>query len=460
MAGCVVRSVQGARRAAPPHAFAVGVLVVNPLRQLANDVRGVDFLVDGRYVRREDLALVVAGPPAPEEARKFAERGLAVCVMERAFDGRTLARVLRHGLTLQAPGRGPRWLVEGAWALVEDHALWTRFAARHRLGILVTHADHSFRHVGRTLVLRRAGTRSWYYIDSWNYNNLYATPTGTPYRHWLWAYLCYDVLVSWNREIVEYFQAHHQRVDRYVGVGCLWAEHVRLIREGVLAAPATARLRGELAPGQRLVAVFPAWYQDGSVIPPESGLAFVEDVRRLLEDFPEIVVVVKEKSPRWFFVRHPDPRVVRAYGGPRAVRIYEAYDALEREPRCRFPGHALSASELIAAADLVISDPFTSTTYEALASGVKGLYHDATGRHHGAFYDRIPGLVTHDYAALADRVRVLLHETAPEDYRDELAKHFVGALEPDLEGRALTRFRALLAGRDPAEVDAWSETGD
>jgi hypothetical protein len=458
LTGCVVRTLQCRRATQPLRRFAVGVTVINTLRQLANDVRGVDFIVDGHYVRREETALVSARRPTPDEDRKFRARGLAVCVVERAFDAATLGRVLRDALALLAPGQGHRWLVAGAWHLVEDHALWTTFASRYRIGTLVTHADHSFRHVSRTLVLRRAGTQSWYYIDSWNYNNLYATTTGTPYRHWLWAYLCYDVLVSWNRTIVEYFRAHRQHVGRYVAVGCLWAEHVRLIREGALAPEAPARLRADLGPGQRLVAVFPAWYQDGSVIPPEAGLAFIDDVRRLLDEFPELVVVVKEKHPRWFFVRHPDRHVARAFGGPRGARIYEAYDALERDPRCRFPGHALSASELIAAADLVISDPFTSTTYEALASGVKGLYHDAGGRHHGAFYDRIPGLVTHDYAGLAARVRELLHETTPEDYFDYLTKHFVGVLEPDLEGRALTRFRALLAGHEPADVDVWTDT--
>jgi polysaccharide biosynthesis PFTS motif protein len=209
-----------------------------------------------------------------------------------------------------------------------------------------------------------------------------------------------------------------------------------------------------------VVAVFPAWYQDNSVIPPEDGLAFVEDVRRLLDDFPDIVLVVKEKQPRWFFVRHPSRAVRQAYGGPRGARIYAAYDALERQARCVLPGHAMSASELIAASDVVISYPFTSTTYEALAGGVKALYHDPNARHHGAFYDRIPGLVTHDYPSLARRVRELLDETPSADYVDYLTKHFVGVLEPDLEARALTRFRALLAGHDPADLDIWPQTAE
>jgi len=457
MAGGVVRSMQARGPSPAPRAVPIAVTMVNALRQLANDVRGVDFLVDGVHVRREDLAVISMPRPTPDEMRKFQERGVAVCAVERAFDRRMLAGVLRHGLALLWPGQGPRWLVLGVWHLAEDHALWTTFAARYRVGTLVTHADHSYRHVSRTAVLRRSGTRSVYYIDSWNYSNLYATPTGTPYRHFLWAYLCYDVLVSWNRTIVEYFQAHHQHVDRYVTVGCLWAEHVRLIREGALRSEAAATLRAGLAPRQRLVAVFPAWYQDGSVNAPAGGLAFVEDLRRLVAERPDIVLVVKEKHPRWFFVHHRSRKVRRSFGGPREAAIYAAFDALERAPRCLFPGHALSASEVIAAADLVISDPFTSTTYEALASGVKGLWHDAAGQHHGAFYDRIPGLVTHGYAALAARVRELLDETPAEEYADYLKKHVVGTLEPDLEGVALTRFRALLAGADPADVDAVPE---
>jgi len=54
-------------------------------------------------------------------------------------------------------------------------------------------------------------------------------------------------------------------------------------------------------------------------------------------------------------------------------------------------------------------------------------------------------------------VRELLDETPAEEYADYLKKHVVGTLEPDLEGVALTRFRALLAGADPADVDAVPE---
>jgi polysaccharide biosynthesis PFTS motif protein len=298
--------------------------------------------------------------------------------------------------------------------------------------------------VGRNLRLGRAGTRTVYYIDSWNYWDLYATPTGLPYRHWLWGYLFYDVLVSWNGTIVDYFRAHRQEVGRYVSVGCLWAEHTRLLRDGAIRSEARDRLLARLAPGQRVVAVFPAWYQENSMDPPEDGLAFVEDVRRLLDEFPDIVLVVKEKQPRWFFVRHPRRQVRRRCGGRVGAQIYAAYDALEREPRCILPGHAMSPSELIVVSDVVISFAFTSTTYEALASGVKALFHDPNGRQQGAFYDRIPGLVTHDYASLARRVRQLLDETPSAEYVDYLEKHFVGPLEPDLQGRALSRFRALL----------------
>jgi hypothetical protein len=458
MAGCIVRTVRRWRPAPPRRRYRVGVTVINTLRQLANDVRGIDFLVDGRDIRREDVAIVSPRRSTPEEARKFSALGLAVCVAERVLDPAPLARVLGQGLRLLADGHGPRWLRTGAWYVVEDHGLWSTFAARHHIDVLVTHADHGFRHVARNVVLRQAGTRTCYYIDSWNYNNLYATPTGRPYRHWLWTYLLYDVLVAWNRVIVEYFQAHAQRIGAYVAVGCPWAEHARLLREGALRSEAAERVRAALTPGQRLVAVFPAWYQDLSVIPPEDGLAFVEDIHRLLEDFPDVVIVVKEKQPRWFFVRHERRDVARTYGGVAGARIYAAYDRMEAESRCLFPGHAMSASELIAVADLVISDPFTSTTYEALAAGVKALYHDASGRHRGALYDRIPGLVTHGYASLAARVRELLDDTPPADYAAYLKQHFVGALEPDLEALALTRFRALLAGRAPADVGAWCES--
>jgi len=440
------RVLRPAPAGGPPEPFAVGVLLVNPLRQLVNEVRGIDFLADGALVRREHMLFVSPRRLTAEERVKFRERDLRVWGVDEGPDTKTVARMAVRALRLLAHvGRCPSWLLAAAWFLLEDFETWTAFAARYRLEVLVTHADHGYRHVGRNLVLRRGGTRVWYYIDSWNYNNLFPAPAGVPYRSWLWGFLLYDVIVSWNEEIVRYFRRHHQRVGRYLTVGCLWAEHVRLLREGALPSAMRDRLDGHRAAGLKIVSVFPAWYARESVITPEDGLAFLQDVERLLKDFPDIVVIVKEKQPRWFFVRHPSRKVREAFGGEAGAKIYRFYDRMEGLARCELPGHAVAASELIVASDLVISFPFTATSYEALASGVKALYHDPSGRQRGAFYDRIPGLVTHEYGELAARVQELLYATSPRAYARYLDTHVAGALEPALDGRALTRLRYLLA---------------
>jgi hypothetical protein len=183
------------------------------------------------------------------------------------------------------------------------------------------------------------------------------------------------------------------------------------------------------------VAVFDSTYADGSLTPYSDGLAFVEGLIRLLGDLPNIYLVIKEKKPR----QHVGP----------GADLARTYQTLGSHPRCLFAGHKISASEIVACADLSISFPFTTTAIEALGAKRKAIFSDAVNKYSGTYYDSVPGLVTHGYEQLISRVQHLLFKTTEQEYEEYLATCVKGDVEPFLDGYGLTRFRELLLMEHP-----------
>jgi polysaccharide biosynthesis PFTS motif protein len=332
-------------------------------------------------------------------------------------------------------------MVRTATRLILGLGVWRAFTDYFRIGKFVTYADQTVDHIGRNIVLKQHGTSVWQYLDGQNTSEAMPAVDGRPWRSDLWGYLYYDVMVCWDEPFVEYYRRHHQRVGRYIAVGCLWSEHVRLIREGVMPSAVAEQLlaRGG-TPGQKLVSVFPTWYHVDGVTAPEDGLEFVRGIEKLVAELPDVFVVLKEKHRRWYFAGDP------VWGGEEVLAIYQAYEELERHPRFWLPGHAADTSGIVAVSDLVISFPFTSVTVEALGAGVRGLYFDPRDKYRGGSYERVPGLVAHGYHELKARVEHLLYCTTDEEYRRYLDTHVKGYKDPFLDAMALKRFRSLLIG--------------
>jgi hypothetical protein len=101
-------------------------------------------------------------------------------------------------------------------------------------------------------------------------------------------------------------------------------------------------------------------------------------------------------------------------------------------------------SETIAAADLVISAPFTSPTIESLGARKKALYFDSTGRFPNTYYDRFPRFVAHDSDELKRVIDYWLNEITDEEFNAFLTTHILNELDEYLDGLAITRFRSLL----------------
>ena len=120
------------------------------------------------------------------------------------------------------------------------------------------------------------------------------------------------------------------------------------------------------------------------------------------------------------------------------------YRRLDDHPRAFCVANTFSASEMTAMSDLVLSFPFTSTSLEAIAARKKAVWYDACDKYRGSYFDKVPGLVCHNYDELSSRVNWLLCATSSEEYDRYLDAEVKGKVESYLDGKAITRFRRYL----------------
>ena len=251
-----------------------------------------------------------------------------------------------------------------------------------------------------------------------------------------YGFIYYDYLLSWSPKASEYLRRSSNDFKHWVDMGCLWASHIKLIRDQRIPSDFNVRLlkRGYNKESMKLISVFDSTYHDYIKTTYVDGIRFIEDILKLLERMPDVFVVLKEKRKRANLER------LAAKSG----ELLKLYDALDRHPRGWCLAFQEDSSELMAFSDLTISYPYSSTTYEALSARRKAIWHDPTHKFRNTFYDGIPGLVSHSYDELAQRVDELLFQVEDGHYDAYLNKYVEGAIESHLEGNALARFRQLL----------------
>lgn len=430
LAWLALRSL-GGRRAQAPAEARIGINVVAPRRQFANAVQDVGFLVDGDAIEAAD-ALVVSGLPLPEPHRLALDRkGLRwIDDLKRrlspAAAAAALPAALRGALAALA---GDPLLGRTAALLAYQHAKWSGVLEKTKLRHFISYCDMmDLQTIPRNILMRRAGVQTWFYLDSSHVMCYYASaerPLGMMV-HKAFSYMLYDHFVSWSKELTDFYVRHRGSFGAVHEVGCLWAEHL------AAAASGGGALRGRLdavRAGRKVVAVFDSTYNDESMTTYVDGAAFAAGILELAASSPDVLVVLKEKTAH---ARFPD------------ARARAAYERLARHERVLILAPEESPSELMAAADAVVSFPFTSTTFEALAAGRKALWFDATDKFRGTFFDAVPGLVCHDTESLKRRCAELL-ACGGDAWKAFIDERVRGTVEPYCDGRALTRWRELLA---------------
>jgi polysaccharide biosynthesis PFTS motif protein len=146
-----------------------------------------------------------------------------------------------------------------------------------------------------------------------------------------------------------------------------------------------------------------------------------------------IYIIFKEKKDRSIHYLL-DPIL-----GPKLLKIYEK---MSSHPRITMCSNQDDPSEIISVSDMVISFPFTSTTFEALSINRPAIWHDPLGCYKDMLYDRTEGVVSHSYEELKTKV-LEIKNMKPNEYRNPIP---LGSplLDPYRDGKAIERFRELL----------------
>ncbi len=447
--------------------------------------RRFDFLLDHRELTQENTLFLVGGfadGPWVAQARAEGHR-----VIRRAeYSGwrgllRHPPRTLAIGPAVRACLTGlrhlgaPEWLHDaagsGLWMVARETSLVEQLArARH----YVYTNQYGLMPRWRNVLLRTHGVESWFFAYSngggFMYRDDQPFASGGDFdgRVRFWAYENVDHFVSPCPQLIAYHQRHHQRVRHYHNIGNLWSEQVRVVEAELDRDALLAEWFGPLSGGRKVI----AWFDTTFVEAPTSPSTFTEaihwygDILRLVTERDDVLMVIKPSKDEAYYVDE-GPR--QQWSVPALGReLLRVWEQLRVHPRVRLLDHQADATTVIAASDLTVTYCFSSVSAEALGANKRGIWYEPGQRWRETFFGRKPLLTAHGYAELRHLVQTLLFGMSNEAYQDYLERRIRGLVEDFLDGKGLTRFRALLtgaeapsrAGADVAEPDGACVTGD
>ncbi len=413
--------------------FTYGTTIISP-RQLRDNMRTPDFFVDGKVIKNSEVLYFPLFPMSSENKTRLercCENTLAPPGMGQFFSD----PVAWFGLLLRSVMN--IWQFNGeeirtASLLIFHYFVWKYLLHTYRLRHFVTHCDFTLSHMGRNIALRQAGVTSWYFTDSMNFgNNLVGYIPGCRMRHPYWTYLDYDHFVTWHQGLADYFLSHTESFRQAHVVGCLWAAN-SLPGQGTgrKRLPFTGKVQADF-----FIAVFDTTYARNITINYTEGIAFAEQILKMAELFPTVCIAFKEKKSREIH------SVLDHDNGPRLTAIY---DRMAKRENIVFLDNNSDASELIQVADMVVSFPFTSTTFEALSINKAAIWHDPLSFYRSNLYADENGVVTHGIDELKDRIQMEMRHAKNETGGFQIP---AGSplMDPYRDGKAVVRFRQLLS---------------
>lgn len=443
----------GAEPVEVEHLYAVD----QPFQTNFQGPRRFSFLLDGVLLHAKNTAFVVhpsAEGPWIDEARRdgflvFSRRELCgMRAMLRTLPSRArtrgVARVLR---AIARRPHAPEWLVDTALLGVQTHLAVATLADHVRFTSYVYTNQDGLDQRWHNVMARRLGARSWNYVLSIGAG--YVAAGGTDLlatrdplvRHRLHAYQNPDHFVVPSRQLADYHRQHDQAVGRYHAIGNIFSELI-------LNIPAEERraLRhawfGPRADGAKVI----SWFDTSFVEAPlssarhDEAVVWYDEILRLADARPDLLMLLKPSKKEWYF-----KDTTTQWWHPKGAAVLERWARARAHPRVHFVGPDADPSAVAAASDLTITFCYSSPTAEALGARRRGLWYDPCGRWRGTLYDRDVRLVAHGWDELVRAVRWALDEASDADYDTFLDTVVRGRVEDFLDGKGLSRFRALLA---------------
>lgn len=412
-----------------------GVAIIAPARQLADNQRGPDFIIDNDKIKTDDIVYLPFADLT--DSQKGQLNSLPGEVYYPPKPGGLFSHFSQWGRLLwlavkKSPMRNAAE-VDMACKIFFNYFSCLKMLEEIDIRHFITHCDYGAARIGRNLALNQAGIQTWYFTDSMNLGCAYETKD-VAVKHPFWTYLYYDNLITWSAFIEKFFKSHPGAFKKTHVTGCLWSGHI--IASGKTEKKKLKNIYKD-ADGLFILSAFDSTYAMNALGSYREGIAFAKDLLRLADAFPDIYILLKEKKTRDIH------RKLDYVLGPGLLKLYEEMDV---HPRIKTYSDRVDASELISASDMVVSFPFTSTTFEALSANKPAIWHDPLGYNMDSAYAKAGGITTHSYDEMKSKlqeIKALEHGV----YHNHLPVDSP-LMDPCRDGKAIDRFRDLLNSRD------------
>ncbi|MBU1165646.1 polysaccharide biosynthesis PFTS motif protein [Candidatus Micrarchaeota archaeon] len=285
-------------------------------------------------------------------------------------------------------------------------------------------------------VLRENNTKTWYIYPDCSSPAEYDPNFDTniksdPY----FTMMHYDYGVFYGERLYNNLKNQRNFFDKYVFTGISFSQIDHEIMTGKLPSKIKGIISKKIPKGNyKFVSVFDTTIDNSDAVKIEDGIKFGEDMLKLLNDFPKIVILFKAKKELEI-----------------TPKLAPVYKKLENHERCimfyRYGDAGISAPEVIAVSNLVISAPFTSTSIEALGCKKRAIFYDPASRYTDKrlyYQDKFPNFVASGYDHMKELVKFWLYQTDDAALEKYLKDHIKQEFDPYLDGRGLSRLRKIL----------------
>jgi len=410
----------------PKQKYTYGIAVISPTRQLVGNRRGPDFLIDEDKIKSSEVVYfpLIKMNKSQNENLKQLKGDICFLSVHRWENFSHFGQWLRLlFISFVHESFQPLSVIAETAKLLYEYNRWENILAKIEMKHFITHCDFGSLRIARNIALNQAQVKTWYFTDSMNFGfNFVDDVHQDMFRMPGWSYLHYDHFVTWDEAIKNYFQLHPKSFRHFHVVGCLWTQHLK----------ATALPDRKASLTKFKIAIFDTTYCPGNYYTAfEEGIRFAQDIIRLGTDFPDVEILFKEKKTRPFLCQL-DPVQGRT--------LRNLYDQMDRIPSIVIKGLNADPATIMSESDMVISFPFTSTTFEAMSIHKRAIWHDPLGKYRRTPYGKISQVTTHDYEelrALIERVKVGKEDLNPFFPNSPL-------IDPYRDGRAVERFQTLL----------------
>jgi polysaccharide biosynthesis PFTS motif protein len=412
--------------------FRYGVSIIAPDRQLRGNQRGPNFIIDNKKIFENEVVYFPLAPLNKDQQKRLAKLPGEVYQVPKV--GRFFSHYPQWKRLLYL-GVKEKFLRNGEELMLASNAFfnyfkWQKVMEAVIIRHFITHADFGIGHIGRNIALNQGGVQTWYFTDSMNHGVNFQKDQKCGMHHPFWAYLYYDHFVTWNTTIAQFFKEHPRSFKNSHVVGCLWSEH---IEEKDKARKQLVVAGLENLGHLYVLSCFDTTYSRNGLASYMEGVTFAMHLLRLADECPDIHIILKEKKDRRIHY------LLDPVHGPKLLNLYNKMDS---RPRLTICSNQVDASELISVSNMVVSFPFTSTTFEALSTNKPAIWHDPLGYYRDTLYGKVGGVVTHGYDELKTKV-MEIKGMKPGYYDDPIPKNS-SLMDPYRDGKAIDRFRKLL----------------